>query len=326
MRSRSTSERSASPAGTAWLAQLARLAAGVAVFSGIASAAHADVWARIDERGVAHFAPQRLDDRYELFLRGADRFGVLPLPEVPNATPAPRASDAPTAEANTSQAATVDTSAAGDGASPTRLLRWLEASPAVQRPEPLLREVAEQHRLDAQLLKAVIAAESGFDAQAVSPKGAVGLMQVMPATAQRYGVHALGRTPVAQRLTDPRLNLNTGSRYLRDLMQRFEGRLDLVLAAYNAGEGAVERHGLRIPPYAETQNYVRTVMQIYRALRPQIPWAAASASAAARADAAAVVPNASSPAASSSSPQPDAPVPGGAVGRRNMIAPLTAVR
>lgn len=321
MPSRSTSERRVSAAGMTWLA---RLAACVIALSGVASAAHADVWARIDERGMAHFASQRLDDRYELFLRGPDRFGVLPLPAAPHAAQPLQAADIAATHATAPQAEATDLSPPGDGIGPTRLLRWLEASPAVQRTEPLLREVAEQHRLDAQLLKAVIAAESGFDAQAVSPKGAVGLMQVMPATAQRYGVQPLGRTPVAQRLTDPRLNLHTGSRYLRDLMQRFEGRLDLVLAAYNAGEGAVERHGLRIPPYAETQNYVRTVMQIYRALRPQgasVPTATVAVAATAPSS----LPS-SSPVSSSALPRPDAPVPGGAAGRGNMIAPLSAVR
>ena len=76
------------------------------------------------------------------------------------------------------------------------------------------------------------------------------------------------KTPVATKLTDPRINIRTGARYLRDLIRRFPGRLELALAAYNAGEGAVQRAGNRIPNYRETQNYVKTVMQLYGMLKP----------------------------------------------------------
>jgi soluble lytic murein transglycosylase-like protein len=102
----------------------------------------------------------------------------------------------------------------------------------------------------------------------VSPKGAVGLMQIMPATAERYGVTADKKTPVEKKLTDPRTNIKTGTRYLRYLLDLFPGRLELALAAYNAGEGAVQRAGNQIPNYRETQNYVKTVMQLYAMLRP----------------------------------------------------------
>jgi soluble lytic murein transglycosylase-like protein len=118
------------------------------------------------------------------------------------------------------------------------------------------------------LLQALIATESGFDPAAVSPKGAVGLMQIMPATAQRYGVRGDVTNPIERKLADPRTNVRTGARYLRDLIRMYPGQLELALAAYNAGEGAVQRAGNRIPNYPETQNYVKTVMQLYGMLKP----------------------------------------------------------
>ncbi|QID19658.1 lytic transglycosylase domain-containing protein [Nitrogeniibacter mangrovi] len=112
--------------------------------------------------------------------------------------------------------------------------------------------------LDPALLQAVAQVESNLDPAARSPKGALGLMQLMPATAARYGV----RNPL-----DPAANLLGGARYLSDLIRQFDGRLSLALAAYNAGEGAVLRHDGRIPPYAETQAYVPKVLARYAALR-----------------------------------------------------------
>jgi hypothetical protein len=102
----------------------------------------------------------------------------------------------------------------------------------------------------------------------VSPKGAIGLMQLMPATAERYGVTGDRKIPLEKKLTDPRTNIKTGVRYLRYLIDLFPGRLDLALAAYNAGEGAVQRAGNKVPNYRETQNYVKTVMQLYTLLKP----------------------------------------------------------
>lgn len=119
---------------------------------------------------------------------------------------------------------------------------------------PLLRQVAEEVGIDAALLQAVVDQESGFDPLAVSPAGAAGLMQLMPATARRFGVRDR---------FDPAQNLRGGARYLAWLLQHFDQDLDLALAAYNAGEGSVRRHGNRIPPFAETQAYVRAVRQRY---------------------------------------------------------------
>ena len=114
--------------------------------------------------------------------------------------------------------------------------------------------VARRYQVPEALIHAVIAIESAYDPNAVSRAGAVGLMQLMPATAKRYGV--------ANR-RDPTANLTGGTRYLRDLLLRFDSNLELVLAGYNAGENAVEKFGNQIPPFAETQSYVSKVMKLY---------------------------------------------------------------
>lgn len=120
---------------------------------------------------------------------------------------------------------------------------------------PLIREVARAQDIAPQLLHAVIAVESGFDAHAVSRKGAMGLMQLMPATARRFNV----ADPF-----DPRQNLAGGASYLKWLLGRFGGDLQLALAAYNAGENAVVRAGHQIPPYEETRAYVPRVLRHMR--------------------------------------------------------------
>lgn len=136
-----------------------------------------------------------------------------------------------------------------------------QEGPTPQRPSgpapwlPLIQEVSATQQLDWMLVEAVVHVESRHQPQARSPKGALGLMQVIPATGARYGA---GRP---DELLDPRRNLAVGTRYLKDLLRLFQGRTDLALAAYNAGEGAVLRHGHRIPPYPETQHYVRQVLQ-----------------------------------------------------------------
>jgi len=126
---------------------------------------------------------------------------------------------------------------------------------ASDRYAPLVQKAAREHSLDQALLQAMIAAESGFDPRAVSPKGAVGLMQLMPETARRYGVRDR---------YDPAENIQGGAKYLRDLMRKFNNDLSLTLAAYNAGEDAVIQHGNRIPPYRETLQYVPRVLTLYR--------------------------------------------------------------
>lgn len=122
----------------------------------------------------------------------------------------------------------------------------------------VVAKAAREQNLDQALLRAVISVESGYNPRAVSRRGAVGLMQLMPDTAQRYGVTDL---------YDPAENVHAGARYLRDLMQKFNDDLPLTLAAYNAGEDAVVRHGNRIPPYRETLLYVPKVMDLYQRYR-----------------------------------------------------------
>jgi len=118
---------------------------------------------------------------------------------------------------------------------------------------PLIEQVAERYGLQAALLHAVIRVESAYNPNATSPKGAAGLMQLMPATAKRYGV--MDRY-------DPNSNLDGGAHYLQDLLKLFNN-LELALAAYNAGENAVKKYGNQIPPYKETQQYVVKVMNLY---------------------------------------------------------------
>ena len=119
----------------------------------------------------------------------------------------------------------------------------------------LIDEAARHAEVSPALLRAVIAVESAFDPRAVSPKGAQGLMQLQPATARRYGVN---------RPFDPRDNLRGGASYIRDLLKHYGNDLELALAAYNAGEDAVDRHGRTIPPFPETRAYVPAVLRFYR--------------------------------------------------------------
>ena len=210
----------------------------------------ADIYGYVDEKGVAHFAPEKLDERYQLFFRGGQSFDTA------DGIGALRARSR--RQDRRQGAARL--------ADPARAVRG--ARPATSPPRARCAMRRARHAIDYELLQALIATESGFDAQAVSPKGALGLMQLMPATAQRYGVQADKRGSLEKKLFDPRINIATGSRYLSDLIAMFPGNIELALAAYNAGEGAVQRAGNKIPNYPETQNYVKTVLQLYAYLKP----------------------------------------------------------
>ena len=124
-----------------------------------------------------------------------------------------------------------------------------------------IEAAARAHQIDPALIHAVISAESGYNPFARSPAGAAGLMQLMPATAKRYG---------ANNRMDPTQNIDAGARYLRALMTLFNNDLKLALAAYNAGENAVIRAGNRIPPYPETMNYVPRVLKYYKQYRTRM--------------------------------------------------------
>jgi soluble lytic murein transglycosylase-like protein len=126
----------------------------------------------------------------------------------------------------------------------------VETSSARELYDPFVVEYSNRQSLRPELVRAVIQVESGYNPRALSPKGAMGLMQLMPETARMLGV---------QRPYDPEQNIRGGTRYLRLLLDRYEGSEELALAAYNAGSGAVDRHGKRIPPYRETRDYVRKV-------------------------------------------------------------------
>jgi len=190
-----------------------------------AAPAGADLYGFVDERGVAHFSNTPLDHRYYLFRRDR-KDGTAP----------------------GSNLVIMNAPAAA-----TR--RTIRVNPAQRRQfAPIVAAVARQHQLSPALLHAVITVESGYNPKALSPKGASGLMQLMPATAQRYSVSDIW---------DPRQNVDGGARYLRDLLSMFNNDLGLALAAYNAGEAAVIQHGNRIPPYAETRSYVPKVLQHY---------------------------------------------------------------
>ena len=236
--------------------------------------AHADLWAYVDDRGITHFAIEQVDDRYELFFKSSDTFNLLQL----------------TSEETAGSLGIKATGNAGEPAfrMPPRFA-GLESSRNYKSVQRHIRAAAQAHDVDYSLIKAVIAAESGFDHTAVSPKGAVGLMQLMPTTAEQYGVVAdkanrkdsrgkqLPAQTIKQKLTDPKTNIQAGARYLAYLIKLFKGELPLALAAYNAGEGAVQRAGNKIPNYKETQGYVKTVLGLYEVFKPAASLPAATA-------------------------------------------------
>ncbi len=191
----------------------------------------ADIWGYVDESGTAHLSDHQVNQRYLLFRKEAARpaaevFSPPPIVvEKPPAAPAMAAS------------------------------RVIPVSPAVRAQlAPLIAKVARENKLEPSLLHAIVTVESGYDPQAKSPAGAIGLMQLMPDTAARFGV---------KDIWDPLENLQGGARYLRYLLALFKNDMDLVLAAYNAGEGAVMQAGNKIPNYAETRAYVPSVLMQY---------------------------------------------------------------
>lgn len=218
----------------------------------------AQIWGYVDDRGVAHFAPERVDERYELFHRGDG---------VPVGTPVP-GTDAEASGWETPFLMGKAQPDTGAVVAPARLLTFFDVSPHYKAVRHLLRDAAQRHGLPPELLQAMVAAESGFDAKAVSPRGAVGLMQITPIAAQEAGLTVPAGQVLEDLLVDPRTNLHTGAKVLARLATLFPERLDLVVAAYNAGEGAVRRAGRQVPDIPETRKYVQTVLRLYRYLLP----------------------------------------------------------
>ncbi len=210
------------------------------------TAARADLWGYVDETGRSHMSTEKLDDHYKLFFKGSVRV---------NAPVAPAAAPALDAKAQ----ATLRN---------TPLFQRMTNQPNLRRFEGLIQQFATQHKVDPALVKAVIAVESAFQPDAVSPKGAMGLMQIIPETGARYGVAADKKRSAAQKLLDPAINLRVGTLHLSNLLALFPGHLELALAAYNAGENAVQRYDNKVPPYPETREYVKLVRQFYSLFLP----------------------------------------------------------
>ena len=215
----------------------------VALVCALPASARADVWRFVDANGVSHFTNEPPNKNFELVIRSD--------PSAPEALSANQRHGTPEADAH-------------------RTVAVMHASPAYQAVQGKLTTASTSYGVDCELLKAVVATESAFNPRAVSHKGAVGLMQIMPATARRYGIESGPGLSVASKLTDPELNIRTGTRHLADLLRLYGGQTELALAAYNAGEGAVSRAGNRIPNFKETQHYVKRVMAVYRVLQTRM--------------------------------------------------------
>lgn len=200
----------------------------LALWGAVQNEARADIFVYHDSDGVLHISNMKQNSNYKLYMKSP-----VSRPQL-------------------------------SSASDTKQKRVALAMPSAARSaqyQQMIRDASRTYMLDPALLQAVIAAESGYNPNVVSPKGAVGLMQLMPATARRYGV---------SNIFDPWQNIQGGARYLKDLLQMFNNDTRLAVAAYNAGEGAVMKYGYNIPPFAETVNYVPKVMRFYERYRTQI--------------------------------------------------------
>ena len=186
----------------------------------------ADLYGYVDENGRAHISTKQLDDRYKLFQHSVAK---------------------PNDQTKTVVAVT------------TKLPKISEKKLNLYNKQ--IQKVAKKYQIDPALVHAVILAESQYNPDAVSRRGASGLMQLMPDTVERYKVSDV---------FDPKQNIRAGTQYLRDLLKLFGNDLELTIAAYNAGEGAVIKSGWRIPPYPETVAYVPKVLSYYRQYQEKI--------------------------------------------------------
>ena len=185
-----------------------------------------DLYGFVDENGRAHMSTTQIDERYKLFQRSA-------------AKPSDKKQTVVVVE--------------------PRMPKVSQRTIKLYNKQ--IVKVAKKYGIEPALVHAVILAESQYNADAISRRGAIGLMQLMPATAERY--------KVADSF-DANQNIRGGAQYLRDLIKLFDGDLELAVAAYNAGEGAVIRNGRKIPPYPETVKYVPKVMSYYRKYQQRI--------------------------------------------------------
>jgi soluble lytic murein transglycosylase-like protein len=192
--------------------------------------AFADIYEYIDEAGVSHYSDTPDSEDYVLIIK-SDEVIAEAAPVAPSRPPA-TSQNADTTSLSMTQ---------------PQLFAQIEQS-------------AKNNQLDSELIHAVMHVESAYKANAKSPKGAQGLMQLMPATASRFGVN---------NSNDPAQNIEGGAKYLRELLNLFNNDVSLAVAAYNAGEQAVIKYGKRIPPYKETQAYVPKVLKIYKSLLKQ---------------------------------------------------------
>ena len=185
----------------------------------------AAIYCYVDAQGTPHFSDRAESPLYQIYM--ADAAGELP-----------------------------DTTAGAE----STLRSNPGLAPGFQRYSALVREAADTFHVETALIHAIISVESAYNPGATSRRGALGLMQIMPATARQYHVS----NPL-----NPRENIFGGTQLLRDLLTQFNNQLDLTLAAYNAGSGVVGRYGRTIPPYTETQNFVPLVLRRYRLLKTE---------------------------------------------------------
>lgn len=224
----------------------------------------ADVWGFVDANGIGHYSNRQVDKRYVLFFKEkasqedarAMKRTVLPAGKTVNVA------------LNFSSLEAAKTLPGVKLGTNLQAVAAFNQSPQFKPIRKAVQMAAKTHQVDAELLQAIIATESGFDHTAVSHKGAVGLMQLMPPTAQDMGVQADHTGDVSSKLTDPKTNIMAGARYISYLLKKFPGQIELAIAAYNAGEGNVRNAGNQVPNFKETQNYVRAVLGLYASLKP----------------------------------------------------------
>jgi soluble lytic murein transglycosylase-like protein len=211
----------------------------VLVLSLVSLPAFADIYEYIDEAGVSHYSDTPDDEQFVLIIKTE----VVAAEVAASAAPPVAPSNPPIITQNT------------DATN-------LSMTPPFQTAQLIaqIEQSAKNNQLDSELIHAVMHVESAYKTNAKSPKGAQGLMQLMPATASRFGVN---------NSNDPAQNIEGGAKYLRELLNLFNNDVSLAVAAYNAGEQAVIKYGNHIPPYKETQAYVPKVLNIYKALLKQ---------------------------------------------------------